>query len=280
MKPTSKQGQCKLCLEVKDLCESHIIPKHVYKRNGIWTKKEKVHTLHTTNDYEFINSNTITDKSWKGEREDRFLCRDCEIRLSVFEQYVVDIFFEEITPKKYKVVASESMSPIGRAIAFTGVDYHKLKLYYLSIFWRMSLSTLPLFDYFKLSPFDNERIRQMILNNDAGKDEQFEIALFRPGVGDLPTKVLAPFLIEPISNGTGYYIIGAFGANGILLKLSDGGVFEEPFKNLMKYTALKNEKTVYISIIPDEDWKKFIFKTLRVGEILDAQFQLNGKNSF
>lgn len=153
MKPET--GTCKLCLkENVKLSESHIIPESLY--DSIYEGKHILKNLSTIEEF--------TKKiSQKGIKE-RLLCGDCEKLLNEnYEKYgrfaLNNMKMETIGVDKRKVV---------------GLDYKKFKLFLLSILWRASVSKHLAFQNVSLGPHE-EKIRGMILNNDAGKYDKYGI---------------------------------------------------------------------------------------------------------
>ncbi|NIM34962.1 MAG: hypothetical protein GTN67_05870 [Hydrotalea flava] len=55
------------------------------------------------------------------------------------------------------------------------LNYHKYKLFLLSILWRASISTRPFFSEIKLDPIHEEEIRKMILTKDGGDVSKYPI---------------------------------------------------------------------------------------------------------
>jgi hypothetical protein len=55
-------------------------------------------------------------------------------------------------------------------------DYKLLKLFFLALLWRSSISTHPFYRRISLGPY-NETLRDMILANDPGHPEKFAITL-------------------------------------------------------------------------------------------------------
>lgn len=56
----------------------------------------------------------------------------------------------------------------GKILLLTNLPYRPLKLFRLSLLWRMSVSSLREFALVKLGPHE-ERIRQMLLQDDPGQ---------------------------------------------------------------------------------------------------------------
>ena len=125
---------CKLCLQDKVLCKSHIIPELLYK--GMYDPDR--HYLIEM----FPDEEKKPGRRFTGPYE-RVLCRDCEERLNKFECYAHKILWGgvELTVRRYPGQTCIDV--------FHGIDYRSFKLFQISILWRvMFLSkegTLPIF---------------------------------------------------------------------------------------------------------------------------------------
>jgi hypothetical protein len=71
----------------------------------------------------------------KGFRE-RLLCQQCETLLSRWESYAKEVIFD---------TEAQFVSMHGNHIRLGNIDYHRFKLYLLSLIWRMGLSSLKMF---------------------------------------------------------------------------------------------------------------------------------------
>ncbi|CAA9581807.1 MAG: hypothetical protein AVDCRST_MAG86-3242 [uncultured Truepera sp.] len=149
-------GVCRLCLQERELRNSHIIPEFLYKP----TYDDK----HRAND---ISVDTSTVKfSQKGLRE-RLLCGGCEGQLSVVERYFANVWYDEaVIPRNLDGYKGDTFS--------VQVDYVKFKLFHLSILWRASISSLPYFSRVNLGPYE-ENLRQMVLTLNPGQEHQYGI---------------------------------------------------------------------------------------------------------
>ena len=68
-----------------------------------------------------------------------------------------------------------------QGVVLHGLDYNATRLYYLSLLWRMSVSSLTIFQdvALGLGPHEN-RLRRMILAEDAGEPEQYGFLCYLP----------------------------------------------------------------------------------------------------
>lgn len=152
----SNFGLCKLCLQQRELRNSHIIPEFLYKL----TYDEK----HRAIDVD-VDASTVKF-SQKGLRE-RLLCSVCEGRLNTLETYFATIWYSKaVTPKGLIDLKSGTLS--------LQVDHANFKLFHLSILWRASVSTLPYFSRVNLGPYE-EGIRQMVLTLNPRDEHQYGV---------------------------------------------------------------------------------------------------------
>jgi len=101
-------------------------------------------------------------KIQKGFRE-YLLCDNCEGKFSVWEKYVSDVFNKEIG-----LVTQRN----GQWLKVQKLDYSKFKLFLLSILWRMSVSSLPMFNEISLGPHES-KLALMLNLNDAGQLDDY-----------------------------------------------------------------------------------------------------------
>ncbi len=158
---TGLQNQnCRLCLEDKPLCRSHIISEFNYR--PMYDDEHRFRILSS-------EPRKKTQFKRKGLRE-RLLCRDCESLISKWEQYVRNILYGGTGFYGRDDGAYHYVS---------GLDYGRVRLYYLSILWRMSISTLDMYKEVSLGPHE-ETIREMLLASDPGKPDQYGVVCIAP----------------------------------------------------------------------------------------------------
>jgi hypothetical protein len=145
---------CRLCLQLKPLRSSHILPEFAFK--PLYDQKHGAveHTVSTA------SSRIIR----KGYRE-KLLCDVCEGRFSALESYFANEWLVRL-PLLGAVRADEHQ--------FEGLDYARFKLFHLSVLWRAAISTRDEFKLIKLGPYE-ERLRVKLLNSDPGPSSEFAI---------------------------------------------------------------------------------------------------------
>lgn len=146
---------CKLCLKDNKLIRnSHIIPDFMYK--GLFDDNHRLHEVDIT------TGQSLTSKlKQTGAKEENILCNHCDNEiLGKLERYASMVLYGG-TPT---TIITETDS---NSITYTRckeLDYSKFKIFLLSLLWRASISSLPIFEKIKLGPHE-DIIRKMILNN-------------------------------------------------------------------------------------------------------------------
>ena len=185
-------GQCRLCHFERELRCSHIIPEFLYK--PLYDSKGRIFAVSTSD-----QTRLPFKIEQKGLRE-YLLCQSCETQLSRYEG-VARTLFES---GQLKVKGEPG-------VEVAGLDYLKLRLFFLSILWRSSVSTLPFFREVTLGPHE-AKLREMILEEKPGKPWQYGCAL-----SDLADKFEEHRLviIQPVSSRADgqrhyFYVLGGF----------------------------------------------------------------------
>ncbi len=136
----NKKMECKLCGTNTVLCNSHIIPEFFYL--PMYVKERKIFEIHPKIDKK--------DKTHQKGLREHLLCKNCETKLSDYETYVSGI---------YKKITYNNDAPLSSGLRnFTNLDYKKFKNCYLSILWRMSISSIEFCKNFKLDGNNLEKL--------------------------------------------------------------------------------------------------------------------------
>lgn len=166
---------CRLCLkEDKLVKKSHIIPKFLYKGLGLFNDKHKLNVYNKIDsELEFILKHPSD-----GDYESDLLCSKCENLISgKYETYASKVILGGLE-KKQRIEIINYIKEDG--LTFTKVsnlDCNKFKIFALSILWRASISTRPVFKSVNLGESNEERLREIILNNKTLNNDEFPIFL-------------------------------------------------------------------------------------------------------
>ena len=146
---------CAMCRQERKLVRSHIIPEFLYK--AMYDSKHRI--LFVSPD-----PSQLLQLPQKGIRE-KLLCSECDSRLGNYEHYAEPLIFGGNCRVQIKKVTKDY-------ILVHRVNYRLFKLFQLSILWRMSVSSLNFFQAVDLGVHE-DRIRQMLLNQDPGQAHQY-----------------------------------------------------------------------------------------------------------
>lgn len=149
---------CRLCLELARLSRSHIISEFLFK------------PLYDP-EHRFIEVTDVAKgkvgRGQSGYRE-RLLCARCESHLNRFEKHSRRLFTDPLPPH---IAGSE------RIREFRRLDYALLKLFFLSVLWRSSVSSLDVFKHVSLGPHE-EKIRIRLGNSEPGLESDYPTVFF------------------------------------------------------------------------------------------------------
>jgi hypothetical protein len=147
-----------MCGSVTKLIRAHIIPRALYKP----ILKESDYALEATNRPEYYNR-----KLPVGIYDAKILCETCERLFSPFDCYANELLLEHDWS-----TATGFPKDKPQALLLKNHDYHNLKLFFMSVVWRASVSSQPFFGRVEVGPHE-ERLREHIRNNDSGGPQDF-----------------------------------------------------------------------------------------------------------
>lgn len=155
----SEKGNCLLCGETGvKLVDSHIIPKSLY---GELLKKDTAPLIVTNTQGEYPK------RSQKGVYE-KIVCERCEALFSGWDDYACELFMK---------TAPEEM-PHQQASVYRDIDNTKLKMFFLSLAWRMHVSGQRFFDAFDVGPYA-EKLKQAVVTGDPTLVPEIDVVITR-----------------------------------------------------------------------------------------------------
>lgn len=136
------------------------------------------------------------------------LCDKCEQKIGRYEKYYKESV--HLSRHRIEIIQGNSIAVI------RNLDYKKVKLFLLSVLWRMSISSLPQFADVSLAN-NEDVIRKMILEEKPGKSCEYPIAAIIPLInGKLEEGLMFfPIISDHPHENVYYMIIG-----GILYSIS------------------------------------------------------------
>ena len=240
---------CNLCKKEKPLIKkSHIIPDFFFKATGLFNEKHQTHKVVVN---EFLESKKFSYVP-TGDYEGGILCKECDNELiGDLETYGRKVLYGQPTkledPTK-KVIKN----PIDGAeyTIYEKVDYHKFKLFLLSILWRACITTRKVFKEADISEQDKENIRLMLISGNSGEIKEYPI-VFMTYLND--SKLPKDLIIQPIKSQTNEEEIITFLICGYVFIFN----ITKDFKNICDIedlTITPDNKFKLIHIPENEGW--------------------------
>ncbi len=156
--------KCKLCLKNKKLIKAHIIPKSFYKP----LMEDKEIPLIVTDKVGMYRS-----KMRIGVYDSELVCEECERIFTSWDNYANEFFNQKLLDENFIIFENKNI-----AYNFGKCDYKKLKLFFLSMLWRASVSKERMFTRVKLGKYE-ERIKKIMLNNLEEDSDEFSLAIIK-----------------------------------------------------------------------------------------------------
>lgn len=138
------------------LRDSHIASKFLWRKSGVAGDKKKFSLLSPTHPH-------LNDPHCQDGLKEYLLCPDCEQQFGRYETYAAGVLFHKNGPVLCR--------PNGHFI-LDGLEYRKLKLFQMSILWRMGVSSLPYYCHVELGAHE-EILRSMLEAEDPGDPWQY-----------------------------------------------------------------------------------------------------------
>jgi hypothetical protein len=135
---------CKYCGESKALVRSHIIPRAFYEIKSL-KQKASNKSLSMLSDSE--DSKPI--KRPIGIYDEELFCKDCENKFMIYDDYAFKLLNERSSHRK--AFRDEEGQVLG--LYYETYEYHKLKLFFMSVLLRAGLSEDSFFQHVKLGPY-------------------------------------------------------------------------------------------------------------------------------
>jgi hypothetical protein len=165
---------CKLCLQDKPLQNSHIVPEFFYKPSY-----DKKHQIYARIGRKLADMPPLQ----KGLRE-HLLCWDCEQKLSPYEKYNRETLYGGV-----QITGSRKEN----RIELTGLNYQRVRVFYLSLLWRMSIASHRFWKEVDLGPHQ-ERVRELVLQEDPGEPHDYGVYCIAPLFDG---QLLTDFILQP-----------------------------------------------------------------------------------
>ncbi len=153
---------CKLCGENKKLIKAHVIPEGFFRplRSG-----DMVPEIHSNIKDVFPKRSPI------GIYDKTILCEECDRYLGVWDGYAQQILIQDFS-EELAVWSGNTKA----AYKIDKYDYKQLKLFFLSVLWRASISSQTFYNKIEIGPHENT-IKEMIKCEDPGEPFDYAVSL-------------------------------------------------------------------------------------------------------
>ena len=193
-----------------------------------------------------VNKERFPKKRPIGSYE-KLLCEDCDQKIGVYDNYAQSILLGELE------FYPEAME---KAYIIENYDYKKLKLFFISLLWRSSISKLEEFKLIDVGPFE-PRLRELIIGEDLGLDDEFSVFITRFDSRNEKIKFLAEknilFPAKQKMDGLNYSIFYLTNGYKIYIKVDKRSSLEIYKKFILK----KNKPLVILRIANFEKSQEF-----------------------
>lgn len=193
----SSENTCRLCLNCSSLRRSHIVPGSIFSLIRDKTMNNR-----------FIEIGGKTHNIVQDGPKEWLLCDKCEQKIGRYEKYYKEAV--HLSRHKIEIIQNDTIATI------RNLDYKKIKLFLLSILWRMSISSLPQFANVSLAN-NEDVIRKIVFEENPGRSHEYPIAALIPLVnGKMEEGWMAFPFTSDRSHGPFYAMI----IGGILYSIS------------------------------------------------------------
>ena len=155
---------CRLCETEQRLIKAHIIPEGFFRvlRDGsgaleVHTNKRGAHPR----------------RAPIGVYDRSILCRPCDNVFSPWDKHAQDVMLRDFSDE-----TAIYHGPMKLGWTISKFDYRQLKLFFLSLLWRASVSTHDFYRRVSTGPFE-QSLRKMIAAGEPGPPETFAVTLAR-----------------------------------------------------------------------------------------------------
>ncbi len=153
--------KCKFCGNESTLVKAHVIPAGFFRR--IMREKGTLEVI--TN-----KAGEYTKRSQVGEY-DRIVCNGCEASWQEWDNYVQQLLAEEPLNGRARYHDNRKICYV-----VDNYEYSKLKLFFISMVWRASVSRRKFFKRVSLGQFE-DIAKKHIMNSDPGCSEDFSVVV-------------------------------------------------------------------------------------------------------
>ncbi|MDP3043098.1 MAG: hypothetical protein Q8N21_01715 [bacterium] len=175
------KGDCKLCGGYKDLCKAHIIARPFFK--FLYPDHVANGTLIALS--QFQNKYRKIKVPAAGMYDSGILCAECDNVFGKYDKYAAEILLK----------AEFDETPEKEGYVLNTYDYKKLKLFFLSLVFRGSVSKHKAFERILVGEEHEQKIRDLLLAEKPGTEDEYSVFLAK-----FDDSIRIPFATKNIPN--------------------------------------------------------------------------------
>lgn len=172
--------KCRLCTQkYNKLADSHILPKGFFRY--LYPPDDNRALLS-------LNGKSRPKRIPVGYYDNQILCIDCDNKLGKYDEYGIKIFLND---------AIIPFPNSNEAYLIKNINYTKLKIFLLSVLYRASITSIQEFKSIDLDGYYEEKIRNMISNEDTGDFNDFPFFITKFETNQLPQDFANKIIMNP-----------------------------------------------------------------------------------
>lgn len=227
-------GLCRFCGKTTKLIKAHIVPQKFYTY-PIATEEDKQLILVSENKH-------YKPKCPIGVYDENILCAECDGAFGIYDEEIQKLLLADI--RRYKRKDVESLYEI----PFTAFDYQKLRLFFVSMLWRASISSNDVFKHIKFG-VKYEKLSLAILKDPKLDSDNFALIIMK--LKSCEKAPIEKVFIQPTScriKGVNFYRF-VFSGYRILIKV-DGRKLSD---GLVAFSLKPNTNLLIMEMEPEEE---------------------------
>lgn len=222
-------GQCKLCRQFRPLCNSHAIPDSAFKylfRNSDGKGIVSVDDLKTPLQY--------SSDSW----DVPLLCLECESDLNKkYDSYGISLF-------RGHTGSSERLT---HGVRFTPIDRRRLRMFFLSVLWRMAVSPHESYGNIELPARYEDALHNALTSDQPPRSSTFNVGVYRltdSTLNGFTMEHLRSLIVAPFGRGHKGFISVCFLFFGFLVEVFLPGL---PPRHRGQMSVLSGQSSIFLA---------------------------------
>lgn len=198
-------GICHLCRQHRELCDSHALPNSLFNYILRKSSGKAIVIIDDSSSPTHYSSDT-----WDTE----LFCDGCERKLNHrYDRYGMAVFRGH--------EGNVSRGPDG--LTFVRIDRRRLRMFFLSVLWRISTSSHPSYSNIDLPYEWEDELHQVFVTGNTMPSARFTVAVYKlrdsTPEGGFSNENLRSFIMSPFARSFGSYISVCFPFLGFFVKV-------------------------------------------------------------